>query len=126
VATDFDVKERVRQRDGYACAECGMTNAAHLERWGKSLEVHRIQPGSEYTDEGCVTLCKTCHGPKPRRPWGSVPKNYRTLTLDAEAADVIRALAEAGDRPFRWELEAALRHWATLTPEERRKAAGGD
>jgi hypothetical protein len=65
------VKRAVRKRDGYACVQCGMTNAQHRIRWGGCLEVHRIVPGSLYTIEGCTTLCKTCHQPQPKRPKGS-------------------------------------------------------
>lgn len=60
------IKKAVRERDGYRCTECSMTDEAHRERWGKGLEVHRLEPGSTYTIEGCITLCKRCHGFKPR------------------------------------------------------------
>jgi hypothetical protein len=60
------VKRAVRKRDGYCCTKCGMTNAEHLKRYGSQLEVHRLEPGSAYTVDGCVTLCKGCHGAEPK------------------------------------------------------------
>jgi hypothetical protein len=69
--TVADVKKAVRQRDGNRCTECGLANDAHLARYSKSLEVHRLQPGSRYTLEGCVLLCIPCHGPKPRSKKGA-------------------------------------------------------
>lgn len=65
------IKAAARARDGYACKQCGMTNTAHKEATGRQLQVHRLTPGSEYTLDGCVTLCSTCHGPCPRSPQGS-------------------------------------------------------
>ncbi len=68
-----ELKATVRERDGNRCTECGMTAAQHLERYGRDLDVHRLIPGSPYTTEGCVTLCRRCHGSKPKRPRGSLP-----------------------------------------------------
>ncbi len=48
------------------CTECGMTNRDHKAKHGRQLEVHRIEPGSAYSVSGCVTLCRSCHGPKPK------------------------------------------------------------
>lgn len=48
-----------------------MTNEEHMERYsGRSLDVHRLVPGSDYTPDGCVTLCRKCHASKPKRPAG--------------------------------------------------------
>lgn len=69
----LQIKAAVRTRDGHCCTECGTTSDQHRARYGRTLEVHRLKPGSEYTVDGCVTLCKPCHGPKPRRARGTVP-----------------------------------------------------
>jgi hypothetical protein len=70
----LQIKAAVRARDGFKCLECGMTQADHLATYGQDLDVHRVVPGSAYsTDPGvCQTLCRRCHGPKPRRPHGSL------------------------------------------------------
>ena len=64
------VKAAVRCRDGYRCTRCGMTHEEHVARYGKTLDVHRVVPGSVYTEPACVTLCRKCHGPQPRCPRG--------------------------------------------------------
>lgn len=76
--TAHEIKAAVRARDGMRCRECGRTNEEELRELGWSLDVHRIVPGSPYTLEGCITLCRRCHGPKPRRKstavWLRVPE----------------------------------------------------
>jgi len=50
------------------CTECGMTSEQHIAHFKRPLEVHRTTPGSVYSLEpgACVTLCRACHGPKPK------------------------------------------------------------
>jgi DNA-binding XRE family transcriptional regulator len=64
--TVAEIKAAVRERDGMRCTRCGMTNAIHLTRFGKSLHVHRIVPGSRYGLAECVTVCWHCHRQKHR------------------------------------------------------------
>ncbi len=66
-----EVKISVRKRDRYRCVECGMTAQEHLEQFDRNLEVHRVVPGSVYTVDGCITLCRICHNGKPKSPRGS-------------------------------------------------------
>jgi hypothetical protein len=72
------LKAQVRERDGLRCARCGMTNDQSRERYRRQLDVHRVQPGSVYSAEGCVTLCQGCHGPEPRRQPGEPDLAYPT------------------------------------------------
>lgn len=61
------IKAVVRKRDKYRCTKCGMTNRKHKKiHCGRSLQVHRKNPGSEYSLEGCVTLCVSCHNKEPK------------------------------------------------------------
>jgi hypothetical protein len=54
-------KKATKKRDGNRCVGCGMTNRTHKRRYGRSLHVHRREPGSPYLVEKCVTLCYGCH-----------------------------------------------------------------
>jgi hypothetical protein len=50
-----------------------MTAAEQRGYFGRTLHVHRTDPGSGYTVEGCVSLCTCCHvvrhgGTVSRRP----------------------------------------------------------
>lgn len=64
--SELETKEYVRRRDGYACRDCGMTREQHQEKYGKDLDVHRLIPGVNYYHAWCVTLCRACHGKKPK------------------------------------------------------------
>lgn len=77
------VKAAVRERGGFRCADCGMSNDDHLAQFGRQLEVHRTVPGSEYTVEGCRPLCMPCHANKPRQrdSWGSLPAGVELADL---------------------------------------------
>src|SRR5262245_52577978 len=66
-STELAIKDNVRIRDGFKCRDCGMTQDEHLEKFGRILDVHRVLPGIVYREESCVTLCRDCHGKKPRR-----------------------------------------------------------
>lgn len=62
------MKERALIRDGYSCRECGMSQAEHKARLGRSLQVHHIHPKSQAKDPNrahlltnLVTLCERHH-----------------------------------------------------------------
>jgi hypothetical protein len=96
----LETKAAIRARDGNRCTKCGMMNEEHLRRYGKSLEVHRTTPGSPYTHDGCVTLCKPCHGPQPRRKRNTVGLAERTkFYLDPALKQPALDFIASHDRP---------------------------
>ncbi len=98
-----DIKALVRKRDGMKCTECGMTNDAHIAKYGKSLDVHRLSPGRKYTVQGCISLCQSCHHSKPKLPWAS------RVTLDDDLIAALEASANQNGRPIAWEARRLLR-----------------
>jgi hypothetical protein len=82
----FEVKALVRHRDGYRCQGCGMTARQHVKQHGRTLDVHRLVPGSRYTVKGCITLCRKCHGPQPKSPRGTTNNVLLRLPLDLHDA----------------------------------------
>lgn len=93
------IKAAVRTRDGFRCVDCGMTNDESIALTEIQLDVHRLVPGSDYSVDGCVTLCRSCHGKKPRALedlWGADPDEVGVLVLfwyTALPADRIKYLA---------------------------------
>lgn len=77
-------KKEVRERDGYVCQSCGVSQERHKTKTGKSLHVHHIQPAKSFESdmkrnavENLVSLCASCHV-----DWEGVPirptiKKYR-------------------------------------------------
>ena len=107
------VKRLVRKRDGYRCTECGMTTQEHLERYDRLLDVHRIVPGSPYTVEGCVALCRGCHGNKPKCQPGENDQCRLAFHLPQKMYDAFKRYLDGQEiRPNESEiLRAALRRW---------------
>src|SRR5262245_13340311 len=106
--TADQIKEAVRARDDYRCTECGMTVTDHLAITGRTLEVHRLVPGSPYTLEGCITLCRRCHGPKPRRPHGArLLEGW--VNIDGELLRKARIIATIYGLKFATYLDGLLR-----------------
>jgi hypothetical protein len=114
------IKAAVRKRDGFRCTQCGRTNEEHIEMCGLQLDVHRLVPGSEYTVDGCVTLCKTCHAPKPRRRAGQEDRAscYVKVQITRREYAALRELAERECSTPRHHLKRAIRDYL---PEERRR-----
>jgi hypothetical protein len=76
------IKAAARERDGYRCTTCGMTNQQHRDRYGRQLHVHRKEPGSLYSLRGCVTVCEDCHKPLPKREPGQPDLTGRGTRFD--------------------------------------------
>lgn len=97
--TRDQVKAVVRARDNHACTRCGMTARQHKATYGRDLEVHRRTPGTPYTVEGCVLLCRHCHGPEPKRRRGQPDAAYDGRIL--LAARPSKELSDALERFLR-------------------------
>jgi hypothetical protein len=98
----FTVKRLVRERDGYRCVHCGMTVEQHKKLCGRTLDVHRLIPGSVYTVEGCVTVCRGCHYKEPKSPPGTYANGTGTLRLNPEWLKLGRKVAKLRRQPFQW------------------------
>ena len=107
----LSVKAAVRLRDGHCCIHCGMTGAQHYARWGSNLEVHRLTPGSLYSLEGCVTLCKDCHAREPKRPaeTADLARPSQVVSLPDDVYQMMKTLADSQDRPVRFQILIAVR-----------------
>lgn len=91
--TEAEIKRLVRERDGYKCTQCGMKQKEHIYWFDKQLDVHRLVPGSPYTVDGCVTLCRPCHGPKVRSRPGNRP--IRPVTIKKELITKMKIIVQA-------------------------------
>lgn len=61
-------RKRVRERDGYECVICGISQSEYKEHYGMALDVHHIRPARDFEDgkernkmSNLVTLCRACH-----------------------------------------------------------------
>ncbi|HLY40468.1 MAG TPA: NUMOD3 domain-containing DNA-binding protein [Terracidiphilus sp.] len=64
-----EIKLSIRQRDGFMCAECDMTEWQHIQTWGHPLHVHHIiayRISHDNSPLNLITLCDSCHGKKKR------------------------------------------------------------
>ncbi len=109
----IEIKALVRHRDGYRCVECGISAAEHVLNRGRNLDVHRVIPGSKYTVDGCVTLCKECHNTKPKSPRGTRPDGSRTVTISGPLLVQLKKLAKKNRRTVTAQLCIALEEFLT-------------
>jgi transposase-like protein len=65
---DRETKERVRNRDGRQCVDCGLSDDTHQKQYGCALHVHHLIPARGATnpavynaERNLVTLCASCH-----------------------------------------------------------------
>lgn len=122
----FVVKRAVRSRDGHRCVDCGLTDAEHRKKYRHGIEVHRNEPGSEYSLNGCVTVCRGCHGirhrgdhsprslslkyrsnPKDRKPNGRNCRPYPLYIADDVDAGLEKFRAKQSFPPS---INAAINH----------------
>jgi 5-methylcytosine-specific restriction endonuclease McrA len=68
-------RREVRERDGYKCRACGMSQEKHREICGAALAVHHIRPARLFdnpekrnAEDNLVTLCRSCH-----HRWEGIP-----------------------------------------------------
>ena len=56
------LKELIRNRDGYTCQNCGMTEEEHLIVIGTNLHIHHIDYNKQNCNkENLITLCLSCN-----------------------------------------------------------------
>lgn len=62
------ISQSIRERDGYQCRSCGMSQAEHQREFNKSLHVHHVVPVRSFSNtedahslENLVTACIPCH-----------------------------------------------------------------
>jgi len=104
-----NVKKAVRKRDGHKCTECGMTREESRARFGRTLDVHRLIPGSRYTLSGCVTLCRECHKTKPKLKRRQRSETPRRIGIRADLAKALALMAKRNNRPVRMEFNRIMR-----------------
>ena len=62
-------REAILVRDARQCVKCGMTEAAHLEKWSRPITVDHINKNRrDNALANLQTLCLSCHGRKDQLP----------------------------------------------------------
>ncbi|MDZ5811545.1 HNH endonuclease [Halorubrum sp. AD140] len=63
-----DAREKAKEKDGYECRNCGMTESEHYEVYGHDLHVHHVRPFRTFDDpeiahrlSNLMTVCCSCH-----------------------------------------------------------------
>lgn len=112
------IKDEARERDGYKCVDCGMSREDHVGTYGRNLDVHRLLPGSEYTIDGCVTVCFKCHRARhkvlPRAPRGQgrdFARDIRLVRIREKFAKQLTELAKRNETNFTQEVNRAVREF---------------
>jgi transposase-like protein len=61
-------RRQVRDRDGYECVDCGITQREHKAEYDEKLHVHHLIKARDINDpeernapENLITLCRNCH-----------------------------------------------------------------
>lgn len=123
--TERAIKTAVRNRDGFKCSKCGISNGEHVSKTGRQLEVHRLTPGSAYSIEGCKTLCRWCHGPEPRLPKGMGPKlpNGRIRMICGCTTQFTKAIAIRAARTGASKSDVIMEALQEFLPDELEESA---
>lgn len=95
------IRKRVLERDGHKCAECGMSDIEHRQKWNRPLNVHH-KDGDEKNNamDNLQTLCYSCHGKKHIAPHliiSKVPEHKeRILSLRSQGRSCNSIAKEVG------------------------------
>lgn len=57
-------KKKAKERDGWECRFCGVTNEQHTQEYGRGLEAHHIikdNDGGADHPRNLITVCRDCH-----------------------------------------------------------------
>ncbi len=113
--TASEVRAELRACGGDKCSACGMTNDAHLARYGSGLQTHRKVPGSAYTVEGCELLCRPCHGKKPKGDCRTVPGRGTNINvwMSGDVVDAFRETCRHDRRQIKAQLEIIITEYLT-------------
>lgn len=58
-----ELKEQIRQRDGYICQKCGITQEECISKYDMVLSVHHIDyDKTNNKPDNLICLCPVCHG----------------------------------------------------------------
>lgn len=117
-ACDTYIKDAIRLRDGYKCVDCGMSQFAHIDKYGKALDVHRVIAGAPYSQTELVTLCRSCHGkrhgPDKRR---LDPTAALNVSIPGWLKDMLDKEAKRQGRTLASEVSRRLKVAFGLSPE---------
>jgi hypothetical protein len=70
-----EARKKALERDNRQCRICGFNAQEHKEKYGRSLDIHHIQPSRTFDDQrdahelsNLITLCLPCH-----KKWEGIP-----------------------------------------------------
>jgi hypothetical protein len=106
-----------------------MTSDEHQAVHGADLHVHRLIPGGIYSENSCISLCVTCHGPMPRHAGDLIFKPpsetgvYAILVnlFDPEGGKLYHALSRQADLlgvSVDVVADSVLAEWAGKQPDD--------
>lgn len=95
------LRKAVLDRDGWACVQCGMTDAQHKEKWDRPITIdHKDKNRKNNTMGNLQTLCLSCHGRKdliPRLRQQQVAVHRRSIMRLHESGKTYRFIAAKFD-----------------------------